>query len=200
MKLQIQNCKSRIDPPAMSQFDSTKDYYGILGAQEGTTGRDLERLYKRKAAKLHPDRGGSEEEMKLLNEAYSVLKDDATRLAYDGQRKRPNIVSLNRGSAPAAKDIGVFGHCLSAFLCLFIGLFLLFLVRVQWIWFLWPLVILAVFVILFGVLMAHSAMVAVSASLRINNPLRRTSTQEAVFWTSVLAGGYGVYVLLTSVV
>ena len=65
----------------MSQFDRNKDYYGILGAQEGTTGRDLERLYKRKAAKLHPDRGGHEEEMKLLNEAYAVLKDDATRLA-----------------------------------------------------------------------------------------------------------------------
>ena len=184
----------------MSQFDSNKDYYAILDAEEGTTGRDLERLYKRKAAKLHPDRGGSEEEMKLLNEAYAVLKDDATRLAYDGQRKRPNTVRFNRGSAPAAKDIGVFGHCLSAFLCLFIGLFLLFLVRMQWIWFLWPLVILAVFVILFGVVMAHSAMGAVSASLPVSNPLRRhTSMQEALFWTSVVAAGYGVYVLLTSV-
>ena len=184
----------------MSQFDLNKDYYAIIGAHEGMTGRDLERLYKRKAAQLHPDRGGSEEEMKLLNEAYGILKDENIRREYDDQRQRPKAATFNRASAPAAKDVGVFGHCLSAFLCLLIGLFLLFLVRVQWIWFLWPLVILAVFVIVFGVVMAHSAMAAVSASLPVSNPLRRhTSMQEALFWTTVVAGGYGVYVLLTSV-
>lgn len=184
----------------MSQFDSRKDYYAIIGADEGTNLRDLERLYKRKAAQLHPDRGGSEEEMKSLNEAYGVLKDEPTRREYDGERTKPKAMTFNRASAPAAKDVGAFGHCLSAFLCLLVGLFLLFLVRVQWIWFLWPLVILAAFVILFGVLMAHSAMVAVNASLPVNNPVRKhTSLQETMFWAAVVLFGYGVYVLLASV-
>lgn len=184
----------------MSQFDLSKDYYAILGADEETTSRDLERLYKRRAAQLHPDRGGSEEGMKSLNEAYQVLKDETTRHEYDRQRRRPSAASRTIVSAPAAKDVGLFGHFLSAFLCLLVGLFLLFLVRVQWIWFLWPLVILAVFVILFGILMAHSAMLAANASLPLSNPVKRyRSAQEAMFWTAVAAAGYGVYLLLTSV-
>lgn len=184
----------------MSQFDSSKDYYAILGADEGTNRHDLERLYKRKAARLHPDRGGSEEEMKSLNEAYGVLKDETSRRDYDLKRAKPQATTYERVSAPAAKDIGLFGHFLSAFLCLLLGLSLLFLVRFQWFWFLWPLVILSVFVILFGVLMAHSAMVAANASLPVNNPVRRhRSVQEAMFWSAVAVGGYGVYLLLTSV-
>jgi hypothetical protein len=141
--------------------------------------------------------------MKLLNEAYAVLKGRR----YSTCLRRPTQTAEHCEFLIAVqhrrqKDIGAFGHCLSAFLCLFIGLFLLFLVRVQWI-----LVSVAARVssqfllILFGVLMAHSAMVAVSASLRINNPLRRTSTQEAVsFGQASLLAVYGVYVLLTSVV
>jgi hypothetical protein len=184
----------------MSQFDSKKDYSAILGADQETNRRELEKLYKRRAAQLHPDRGGSEESMKSLNEAYWVLRNETTRREYDQLRRKPLSASRERVSAPAAKDIGNFGHFLSAFLCLLLGLFLLMLVRVQWIWFLWPLVILAAFVILFGVLMAHSAMVAASASLPINHLVRRhRSAQEAMFWLAVGVAGFGVYLLLTSV-
>jgi hypothetical protein len=94
----------------------------------------------------------------------------------------------------------LFGHFLSALLCLLVGLFLLLLVRAQWIWFLWPLAILSLFVILFGVLMTRSAIRAYEASLPARNPLRRFSRlQEAIFWTLVLTSGYGVYILLTAV-
>ena len=183
----------------MSQFDSHKDYYEILGANERTTPRDLERLYKRMAARRHPDRGGSEEEMKSLNEAYSVLRNKETRHEYDAQRGQPAVSSVPV-TTPTAPDVGLLGHGLSAFFCLIIGLFLLFLVRSQWIWFLWPLGILAVLVILFGIMMARSAMRAVNASLKTSNPLRRyTRAQEAIFWGVVAASGYGVYLLLTAV-
>jgi hypothetical protein len=183
----------------MSQFDSHKDYYEILGANERTSPRDLERLYKRMAARRHPDKGGSEEEMKFLNEAYGVLRNKETRHEYDAQRVKP-AVAFVPVSAPTARDVGLLGHGLSAFFCLLIGLFLLFLVRFQWIWFLWPLVILAVLVILFGIMMARSAMRAVNASLPVSNPLRRyTRVQEAIFWSVVIGSGYGVYLLLTAV-
>lgn len=182
----------------MSQFDSQKDYYGILGANEGTTARDLERLYKRRAARCHPDRGGSEEAMKSLNEAYSVLKNVTSRSEYDAQRAQP-AVSYVPVSAPAAKDVGLLGHGLSALFCLLIGLFLLFLVRSQWIWFLWPLGILAVLVIGFGIMMARSAMRASIASLPVSNPVRSYKrVQETVFWCVVAACLYGVYLLLTA--
>lgn len=184
----------------MSQFDSQKDYYEILGADERTSRRDLDRLYKRMAARRHPDKGGSEEEMKSLNEAYRVLCNEKTRQEYDARRTKPTAFDFVPASAPAAQDVGLLGHCLSAFFCLLIGLFLLFLVHFQWIWFLWPLAILAVFVILFGIMMARSAMRAMNASLPVSNRLRRhTRVQEAIFWTVVLGSGYGVYLLFTAV-
>lgn len=182
----------------MSQFDSQKDYYEILGANERTTPGDLERLYKRMAARLHPDRGGSEEEMKSLNEAYSVLRNRETRHEYDVQRLKP-AVAFVPVSAPTAQDVGLLGHGLSAFFCLLGGLFLLVLVRSHGLWFLWPLGILAVLVISFGIIIARGAMRAMNASLPLTNRFRRyTRVQEAIFWSIVIASGYAVYRLLTS--
>ena len=186
----------------MSQFDSSKDYYAVLGADENASRPDIDRLYKRRAGQLHPDRGGTEEEMKSLNAAYAVLKDETIRRDYDAERHKPKTSAtvIRPTSTAPSRDIGVFGHCLSAFLCLLVGLFLLFLVRSQWFWFLWPLAVLAVFVIFFGVMMARSAMVAVNASLPLAHPFRRhTLVQEAMFWIAVVGGGYGIYLLITSV-
>ncbi len=184
----------------MSEFDSSKDYYQILGADESATRPELHKLYKQLAARRHPDLGGSEEEMKSLNEAYRVLSDEETRRDYDTQRSAPAAaVYAMPQSAPAAREVGLMGHGLSAFLCLLLGLFLLVLVRIQWFWFLWPLAILSVFIILFGVVMARSAMRAINASLALSNPIRsHTRIQEALFWIAVIGMGYGVYVLLTS--
>lgn len=184
----------------MSEFDSKKDYYRILGADAGTSARDLERLYKRMAARRHPDKGGSEEEMKTLNEAYRVLRNEETKRDYDAQRfKRPRVAFVPRAS-PTAQDVGLFGHGLSALLCLLVGLFLLLLVRFQWMFFLWPLLILAMFVIFFGILMARSAMRAANASLPPSNRFRGyTRLQEALFWIAVTGSGYGLYLLLTAI-
>lgn len=187
----------------MNQFDSQKDYYGILGCDQDASQRDIERRYKRLAARHHPDRGGNEDEMKSLNEAYAVLKDDAARRDYDShcdtQRRKPGDVSFTPVSAPPARDVGAYGQSLSALLCLLAGLFLLFLVRFQWIWFLWPLAILAAFVIVFGILLAHGAMLSFNESLAASNPMRRhVLVQEAIFWTIVGGSGYGVYLLLSA--
>ena len=185
----------------MSQFDSNKDYYGVLGVDKDASQIDIERQYKRQAAKHHPDRGGNEEHMKSLNEAYGVLKDKTLRTSYDATRPR-NRAAAGHGftpvTTPTARDVGVFGHCLSAGLCLIAGIFLLLLVRFQWIFFLWPLGLLALLVLGFGVLLARSAMVAVNDSLPVTNPFKRhTRIQEVAFWTAIVSGGYGLYVLMT---
>lgn len=186
---------------AMSQFDSNKDYYGVLGVDKDASQVDIDRQYKREASKHHPDRGGSEERMKSLNEAYSVLRDKSLRNSYDEgrQARRP---STPQGFAPVttptARDVGVLGHCLSALLCLIGGMFLLLLVRFQWFWFLWPLAILAVMILVFGIMLARSAMVAVNASLPVTNPLKRhTRLQEAAFWMVIVGVGYGLYLVMT---
>ena len=184
----------------MSRPDTKKDYYDVLGVAEEASKSEIDRQYKRQAARHHPDLGGSEEQMKSLNEAYGVLKDQDARKAYDNTRRRytrtSNYVPV---SAAPASNVGVFGHCLSALLCLIAGMFLLLLVRFQWIWFLWPLAILAMFVIGFGVLLARGAMVAVNASLPSTHRLRRhTSLQEFAFWLIVVSGAFGLYLLIAS--
>src|SRR5437879_13234159 len=77
-------CGTKLD-----QFEIDKDYYAIVGAREDDSVREIERLYKRQAHKRHPDRGGTEEGMKALNEAYRVLRDEQTRRHYDSERRRP---------------------------------------------------------------------------------------------------------------
>ncbi|MEP6706240.1 MAG: DnaJ domain-containing protein [Pyrinomonadaceae bacterium] len=181
----------------MSAFDSTSDYYEILGADKNSSRAEIERLYKRKAVQHHPDRGGSEDDMKALNEAYQILHDDTARNAYDAKRCKPEATAAAVDFSPPARDVGVYGLSLSALLCLVVGLFLLFLVRFQWIWFLWPLAILAVFVIVFGIFMAHAALSAARDSLAKSHPARRFRlAQEAAFWSAVCAGAYGVYLIL----
>src|SRR6185295_15763942 len=154
----------------MKSVQTQKDYYAELGVDEDASKSEIERQYKRQAAKHHPDLGGNEERMKSLNEAYSVLKDQSARRDYDRSRRAtyqaPTYVPV---SQPTAKDVGTFGYSLSALLCLIAGFFLLCLVRFQWIWFLWPLAILAVFVLGCGVMMARNAMLAVNASLPTTN-------------------------------
>ncbi|HEX5966063.1 MAG TPA: DnaJ domain-containing protein [Pyrinomonadaceae bacterium] len=189
----------------MSQFDSSKDYYAVLGVDKDASQIDIDRSYKRLAAKHHPDRGGSEERMKLLNEAYGVLKDTNLRGSYDEVRRpaaratAPGFHSVRvRVNQPTARDVGVFGHVLSAGLCLFAGLFLLLLLRIQWIWFLWPLAILALFVVGFGVLLARSAMVKVNQSLPVTNRFKRhTKIQEVAFWVVIITSCYGLYIVMS---
>lgn len=176
------------------------DYYAILGACEDASPRELERLYKRQAHQHHPDRGGAEEDMKALNEAYSVLHDEAARKQYDARRRGPTTTTTTVQSAPAAREVGWSGQLLSALMCLALGLLLLLLVHFNGLWFLWPLSILAAGVILFGVMIAHSTMTNVRESLSAGHPVRRfRAAQEVVFWLVVAGGGYGVYLILTTV-
>jgi curved DNA-binding protein CbpA len=184
----------------LSQFDPKKSYYEVLGAAENASRRDIERLYRRLAHQRHPDRGGSEDEMKTLNEAYEVLHDDAIRKDYDNQRKRPIAPAPFIDTAPAAREVGVYGQGLSALGCLSAGLILLLLVRFNGLWFLWPLGILAMGVMFFGVLIAHSAVRNARESLRASHPARRfRAAQELAFWTIIVGGGYGLYLILTAV-
>jgi hypothetical protein len=183
----------------LNQFDANRDYYAILGASEDASPRDIEILYKRLAHKRHPDRGGSEEDMKALNEAYGVLRDRAARTEYDSKRRAPTA-SVPIQSAPAAREVGVYGQLLSALLCFVLGLMLLFLVRFNGLWFLWPLSILAMGVVLFGIIIAHAAMVNARDSFGPSHPVRRFRlAQEIAFWSLIAGGVYAVYLILTAI-
>lgn len=173
------------------------DYYAILGASENASPREIERLYKRLAHLRHPDRGGAEEDMKTLNEAYQVLHNESARQEYDNLRRRPTRRAAIH-VAPAVREVGFYGQALNALISILLGLMLLFLVRFNGLWFLWPLSILAAGVVGFGILMAHSSFTHARESFAETHPLRRFRVaQEIAFWLIIAGGGYGIYLVWT---
>lgn len=52
----------------------TLDPYTILGVRPDSTQEEVERAYKKKSAKVHPDKGGKHEDMVLVNAAYKAIK------------------------------------------------------------------------------------------------------------------------------
>jgi DnaJ-class molecular chaperone len=81
-----------------------REYYDTLGVDPSCTEEELKRAYKKRSLRAHPDRGGSEEEFKQLNEAYQVLSDTQKREAYDRYGK-----SAVDGSAPGGMGGGSAG-------------------------------------------------------------------------------------------
>lgn len=60
------------------------DYYTLLGVKKNATERDIEKAFRKKAKKLHPDvNPGKEEEFKKVSNAYETLKDPSKRKIYD---------------------------------------------------------------------------------------------------------------------
>lgn len=48
--------------------------YRLLGLSPSASWEEIERAYRQKAKIHHPDRGGDEDTMRALNEAYTLLK------------------------------------------------------------------------------------------------------------------------------
>jgi DnaJ domain len=186
----------------MSEAGADRDYYSILGAGERDAREEIERRYKRLAQQHHPDRGGDEEEMKALNEAWRVLGDAESRATYDARRARTTraVYQAHRPvSSPGAKADPVSGRIVGALLCVVVGLVLLLLVRAHYVVFLWPLALLAAAVVCCGVLMGHGALAFARSRVAPGHPVRRfVWAQELFFWACVAAGVYGVYLLLTA--
>jgi curved DNA-binding protein CbpA len=179
--------------------EADRDYYSILGAKENDARAEIERRYKRLARHHHPDRGGDEERMKALNEAWRVLGDAASRASYDARRARRR--PAYRGHTPVvshgARADPVSGRIAGAIICVIVGLVLLLLVRAHYVMFLWPLALLAAAVVCCGVLMGHGALSFARSQVGPRHVARRfVWAQELAFWTLVVGGLYGVYLLL----
>jgi hypothetical protein len=185
----------------MGETGKRRDYYTVLGAEADDSRDEIERRYRRLAIEHHPDRGGDEEEMKAVNEAWGVLKDEAAREIYDASRRRsylPEEFVPSNSAASQADAIG--GRLAGSFLSLFAGVVLIFLVRFHYVVFLWPLALLGLALLLCGVWMAHAALAFAREEYAPTHPARRLAwAQETVFWLSVAGGGYGLYLLLTAI-
>jgi len=57
-----------------AQDQNVPDPYEVLGVKHDAKREDIERAYKKKAFEVHPDRGGSQQEMVQVNAAYQAIK------------------------------------------------------------------------------------------------------------------------------
>jgi hypothetical protein len=185
-------------------FPDGEDYYAILGARKTASQDEIERLYKRLAKQHHPDRGGDAEEMKAINEAYRVLGNAGARRLYDSQLPetddalRPVVAPLSPPSALLPDT--VLGRAVGASLFLLAGLVFLFLVRIYYIRFMWPILLAAALVVIVGVRRLHAVMVFARKGLAPSHSLRRyVWVQELGFWFIVCGGAYGIYLLMSSI-
>jgi len=63
-----------------------KNYYQILGVEKTATADQIKQAFRRLASQHHPDKGGDTEKFQQIQEAYSVLGDNAKRAEYDNPR------------------------------------------------------------------------------------------------------------------
>ena len=65
------------------------DLYAVLGVDRDADERSIRDAYRRLARVHHPDAGGEQDRMMILNKAWHVLGDPQRRAAYDAKRSRP---------------------------------------------------------------------------------------------------------------
>jgi len=184
-------------PMPVQKFDSKRDYYRVLGVSETASKQDIDRAYRSEARKHHPDGGGSDEAMKSLNEARDILTDRETRKAYDAERRPPTQTraqSMKFDPYAASKagtlkipvaDADLAGLLMGAAACFGLGIPLLLLVEMQWMFFLWPLRIMSLGALVLGIVLAHSALRMKQRKLRKarpNYPRAVLALHELIFW------------------
>lgn len=61
----------------------TTNLYDILGVPRDAKPRDIKAAYRKRAAAAHPDKGGSDEALQAINQAWEILGDPEKRRRYD---------------------------------------------------------------------------------------------------------------------
>jgi DnaJ-class molecular chaperone len=71
----------------------TIDAIRLLGLNDNFSFNDLKTAYRKLASKNHPDHGGSDEKMQLINNSYSVLLEEysTTEQSHEISEKEINI-------------------------------------------------------------------------------------------------------------
>jgi len=61
----------------------TTALYKVLGVEKGASATEIKKAFRKKALRMHPDKGGDPEEFKKIQAAYEVLSDAEKRGIYD---------------------------------------------------------------------------------------------------------------------
>lgn len=68
--------------------------YSDLGIEPTASKQDIEKAYRKKAMKEHPDHGGDPHAFKQLTVAYKILKDEESRKRYDETGRTDTPLSI----------------------------------------------------------------------------------------------------------
>ncbi|PKI82294.1 hypothetical protein MVES1_003292 [Malassezia vespertilionis] len=93
---------------------NSKDYYKVLGVARDADERTIKKAYRRLAREHHPDKGGSQEKMAEINEAFGVLNDSELRERYN-QGDDPNDPLGSQDQHSQAFHYSGGGHPFSQF-------------------------------------------------------------------------------------
>ncbi len=95
----------------MNKNEYKKTYYALLGVTARASQEEIRLAFRRKAREFHPDvcnRFDADEMFKLLNRAYSVLKNKKTRQKYNEQLMADMF--QEQVVDPSRKNIRQFGN------------------------------------------------------------------------------------------
>lgn len=74
LRQQIDNNIKKLTSETPSGYDPNLDPYKILGIEPSATREDIDKAYRKKAREAHPDRGGSDRDMIMVNAAYEAIR------------------------------------------------------------------------------------------------------------------------------
>lgn len=67
-----------------------KNYYDILEVSPNASVETIEKMFRFMATKMHPDAGGDKEAFSQLVKAFEIIRNPATRSAYDAELIKQN--------------------------------------------------------------------------------------------------------------
>jgi curved DNA-binding protein CbpA len=67
-----------------------RSLYETLGVQQNASQDQIKAAYKNRARQLHPDKGGTKEDMQRLNEAYKLLTNPESLKKWESEHPEDN--------------------------------------------------------------------------------------------------------------